>query len=137
MKLPPINKKTLYVAGGFVLLVIVVIVVYNYIMKHKPAKLPHETDWGRDLTKEESATISRITVELYNDMDGWNLSGHDNKIYKETASLNERLLVGVGNFFRDKYKESLIEWLKGENFFGEADEFSKIIIARLSTLGVQ
>ena len=78
--------------------------------------LPKQTDWGATLSDVESDTIVRIAEALYDDMKGLNVFSRNSDVYYELNSASDRVLVGVSNYFSDRYGGSLYEWLDGEAF---------------------
>lgn len=123
------------------MVLIIVIVVLARKKKSETVPLPSETDWGRALTESESATIKRIADGLYNDMKGLNVFKRNYDIYVEYNNTNDKIFVGVANYFAQTYGngESLAQWMKDEAYSWtsyQTDGLADAIIARLAQHGI-
>ena len=123
------------------MVLIIVIVVLARKKKSETVPLPSETDWGRALTESESATIKRIADGLYNDMKGLNVFKRNYDIYVEYNNTNDRIFVGVANYFAQTYGngESLAQWMNDEAYSWtsyQTDGLADAIIARLAQHGI-
>ena len=101
--------------------------------------MPQETDWGQTLTDVESSDIKRIADALYADMKGLNVIERNSNIYVEYAQTDDRIFVGVANYFADQHGESLASWIKGEVFSWYSWELQGVadtILNRLATHGI-
>ncbi len=137
--------KGILIGASALLLVIAILVIVIVVLvrrkKSSTTTLPAETDWGRSLSNDESATIKRIADALYKDMKGLNLFSRDTAIYTEYNDVNDRIFVGVANYFADVYGdgETLAEWLKSENYSWLSFECAGLvngIISRLAKFGI-
>lgn len=137
--------KHLLIGSTIVLIVIAVLVAAIVLLARKKKAqttiLPQQTDWGKSLTDEEAATVKRIADTLYEDMKGINLFRRNNAIYTEYNNTNDRIFVGVANYFAEVYGngESLAQWLKDENYSWLSFQTAGLtdgIIARLATFGI-
>ena len=129
------------VAMVVLMVLIIVIVVLARKKKSETVPLPSETDWGRALTESESATIKRIADGLYNDMKGLNVFKRNYDIYVEYNNTNDKIFVGVANYFAQTYGngESLAQWMKDEVYSWtsyQTDGLADAIIARLAQHGI-
>ena len=129
------------VAIVVLMVLIIVIVVLARKKKTETVPLPSETDWGRALTESESATIKRIADGLYNDMKGLNVFKRNYDIYVEYNNTNDKIFVGVANYFAQTYGngESLAQWMKDEAYSWtsyQTDGLADAIIARLAQHGI-
>lgn len=129
------------VAMVVLMVLIIVIVVLARKKKTETVPLPSETDWGRALTESESATIKRIADGLYNDMKGLNVFKRNYDIYVEYNNANDKIFVGVANYFAQAYGngESLAQWMKDEVYSWisyQTDGLADAIIARLAQHGI-
>ncbi len=132
--------------GSAVLLavIIILVIVVVVLVRKKKAQttvLPQQTNWGKTLTDEESDTIKRIADALYEDMKGLNVFNRNEAIYVEYNNSNDRIFVGVANYFAQVYGngESLAQWMKDEVYSWTSLATSGLtdgIIARLATFGI-
>lgn len=133
-----LKNKTAVLWGVALLVILVLIIVIVIIARKKEAEkapLPHETDWGRTLTDVEEAQVIRLTDELYEDMKGWNIWGHNESVYTEYSKTTDRVFVAVANHFGEKYGngESLAQWMKDEAY--AFNSLTDAIISRLAKFG--
>lgn len=135
------SKKSIIVASIVMAGVLaIVLVIYFIVKKSKDAgtvALPKETDWGRSLTDYQSEQIARIAKALYEDMNGWNVWGHNSSVYEEYAACNDVIFVGVANYFADKYGkgENLAKWLDDEAY-GTLSSTVDAIKSRLASFNI-
>ena len=137
--------KGVLIGSAVVLVVLMVLVIVIVVLARKKkietVPLPSETDWGRALTESESATIKRIADGLYNDMKGLNVFKRNYDIYVEYNNANDKIFVGVANYFAQTYGngESLAQWIKDEAYSWtsyQTDGLADAIIARLAQHGI-
>ena len=137
--------KGVLIGSAVVLVVLMVLIIVIVVLarkkKSETVPLPSETDWGRALTESESATIKRIADGLYNDMKGLNVFKRNYDIYVEYNSANDKIFVGVANYFAQTYGngESLAQWMKDEAYSWtsyQTDGLADAIIARLAQHGI-
>lgn len=137
--------KGVLIGSAVVLVVLMVLIIVIVVLARKKktetVPLPSETDWGRALTESESATIKRIADGLYNDMKGLNVFKRNYDIYVEYNNTNDKIFVGVANYFAQTYGngESLAQWMKDEAYSWtsyQTDGLADAIIARLAQHGI-
>lgn len=137
--------KGVLIGSAVVLVVLMVLIIVIVVLARKKKvdtiPLPSETDWGRTLTESESATIKRIADGLYNDMKGLNVFKRNYDIYVEYNNTNDKIFVGVANYFAQTYGngESLAQWMKDEAYSWtsyQTDGLADAIIARLAQHGI-
>lgn len=137
--------KGVLIGSAVVLVVLMVLIIVIVVLarkkKSETVPLPSETDWGRALTESESATIKRIADGLYNDMKGLNVFKRNYDIYVEYNNTNDKIFVGVANYFAQTYGngESLAQWMKDEAYSWtsyQTDGLADAIIARLAQHGI-
>lgn len=137
--------KGVLIGSAVVLVVLMVLIIVIVVLARKKkietVPLPSETDWGRALTESESATIKRIADGLYNDMKGLNVFKRNYDIYVEYNNANDKIFVGVANYFAQTYGngESLAQWMKDEAYSWtsyQTDGLADAIIARLAQHGI-
>ena len=137
--------KGVLIGSAVVLVVLMVLIIVIVVLarkkKSETVPLPSETDWGRALTESESATIKRIADGLYNDMKGLNVFKRNYDIYVEYNNANDKIFVGVANYFAQTYGngESLAQWMKDEAYSWtsyQTDGLADAIIARLAQHGI-
>ena len=137
--------KGVLIGSAVVLVVLMVLIIVIVVLARKKkietVPLPSETDWGRALTESESATIKRIADGLYNDMKGLNVFKRNSDIYVEYNNTNDKIFVGVANYFAQTYGngESLAQWMKDEAYSWtsyQTDGLADAIIARLAQHGI-
>lgn len=137
--------KGVLIGSAVVLVVLMVLIIVIVVLARKKkietVPLPSETDWGRALTESESATIKRIADGLYNDMKGLNVFKRNYDIYVEYNNANDKIFVGVANYFAQTYGngESLAQWMKDEVYSWtsyQTDGLADAIIARLAQHGI-
>lgn len=140
-----LTDKHILIGGAVVLALIVALVVVIIILsrrkKAQTVVLPQQTDWGKTLTNEESATVKRIADALYDDMKGLNIFSRNEAIYTEYNNTNDRIFVAVANYFAEVYGkgETLAQWIKSEMYSWSSFKTSGLadgIIARLASLGI-
>lgn len=137
-------KGILIGASALLLVIIILVIVVVVLVRKNKAQtvvIPQHTDWGKTLTNEESNTVKRIGDALYEDMKGLNLFSRNEAIYVEYNNSNDRIFVGVANYFAEAYGngESLAQWMKDEKFSWLSFSTSGLadgIIARLATFGI-
>lgn len=83
--------------------------------------------------------IRRISTALFDEMDGFNYSGHDYTPYEEWARLSDTGFVSVYNDFNgmnfNKGEGTLKDWLKNETFvFGSIVD--EVIFPRMARLNL-
>ena len=137
--------KGVLIGSAVVLVVLMVLIIVIVVLarkkKSETVPLPSETDWGRTLPESESATIKRIADGLYNDMKGLNVFKRNYDIYVEYNNTNDKIFVGVANYFAQTYGngESLAQWMKDEAYSWtsyQTDGLADAIIARLAQHGI-
>lgn len=137
--------KGVLIGSAVVLVVLMVLIIVIVVLARKKkidtVPLPSETDWGRTLTESESTTIKRIADGLYNDMKGLNVFKRNYDIYVEYNNTNDKIFVGVANYFAQAYGngESLAQWMKDEAYSWtsyQTDGLADAIIARLAQHGI-
>ena len=137
--------KGVLIGSAVVLVVLMVLIIVIVVLarkkKSETVPLPSETDWGRALTESESATIKRIADGLYNDMKGLNVFKRNYDIYVEYNSANDKIFVGVANYFAQTYGngENLAQWMKDEAYSWtsfQTDGLADAIITRLAQHGI-
>ena len=137
--------KGVLIGSAVVLVILMVLIIVIVVLARKKkietVPLPSETDWGRALTESESATIKRIADGLYNDMKGLNVFKRNYDIYVEYNNANDKIFVGVANYFAQTYGngESLAQWMKDEVYSWtsyQTDGLADAIIARLAQHGI-
>lgn len=142
---PTIDIKGILIGSAALLGVIIVLVVVIIVLKRRQkvqtAVLPQQTDWGKTLTDDESAEIKRIADALYKDMKGLNIFSRNHAIYAEYNMTNDRVFVGVANYFAQVYGngESLAQWMKDESYSWlsyETQGAVNAIIQRLAQFGI-
>ena len=142
------NKKTLpYIIGAIVL----IIIVYYFLTKNKNViRPPKDTGIVGDLSDEKIQEITALARNLFDDMNGWNVSifglgyPHDFNLYNKTSMLSNTELVALSNIFNLTYESKLnqtfYQVLKDEDFSWESFEMQgkvNAILDRLESLGVQ
>jgi len=96
-----------------------------------------------DLAEEEIIGLRVLAINLFNDMDGWNLTGWNHSLYQEALLLDDRELLGLNNIFNTMYQpetgETLYQWLDSQ-YFGTAKReeqgVTALLIQRLRELQV-
>lgn len=138
------SLKTTVITISIIVVILIALIITLYFVGRKQGKksategtkgkLPNETDWGQTLTEVENQDIKRITKALYEDMKGWNITGHDKTIYEEYLTVDDRTFVGVANYFADQYGESLASWINDEAF--TFHNVTDSILSRLASYGI-
>lgn len=121
---------------GVIAVFVIVIVCIKKFSKVKNVPLPKDTNWGRTLTEVESNDVVRIADALHKDMSGWNIWGHDQRVYQEYSMTTDKVFVAVANYFAEKYGngENLAQWIADEAFAFSA--LTDSIISRLQHFGI-
>lgn len=119
------DKKWFYIIGGIVLLFIVAGVYFYYqgakkvTLQSKPGELPGNPDAG-NVSGASNDEIKKLASDLYTEMKGFNLFGHDYTPYKDANALNDADLIKLYNTFNTIYQkdsgQTLIGWLNSESF---------------------
>jgi hypothetical protein len=122
------DKKSIYIYGGGVLL-IAALIYYAYKQGKKQttiSPLP-ENDNPTGGIGETNENLSTLATNLYDEMSGFNWSGHDSTPYKKAVLLSDIDFVRLYNIFNIKYQgtseQTLTGWFDSETFFvlGSAD----------------
>lgn len=124
------NEKRVVIIG----IIVIVVALFLYFQgkkaggrgKAKHIDLPSDLVVGGDPNSDPNAggipgsTIRRISTALHDDMDGWNLTGHNMDPYKEWLTLSDTGFVAVYNDFNDQFynegKGTLRKWIMDEMY---------------------
>ncbi|MDR0873999.1 MAG: hypothetical protein LBN27_11135 [Prevotellaceae bacterium] len=99
---------------------VIIILVAVYLWGRKSQKTANQQALPKDtmdgLTDMENAKIAEYAGKLYEDMNGWNAWGHDNKLWENFLLETDRIYIGTYNYFNSKYSpnETLYQFLKNE-----------------------
>jgi hypothetical protein len=100
-----------------------------------PGELPGNPGSG-DVTGASNDEIKRIANDIYEDIDGFNVLGHNNEPYNASILLNDTDIVKLYNTFNAMYqqelKETLTQALINEKFW--ENKAPDTLIARLKKL---
>lgn len=118
------NKGTLIVI--IVLLVLAITIgVYFYFQGKKKGKEQTNLNLSSPLDQQgnapgaSEAEIRTLAQQLHDDMDGLNLLGHDDTLWKQFMALNDNDVIRVNNRFNSEYQaesgESFVEWVENES----------------------
>jgi len=121
---------------------IILYIIYKQGVKSGKFGKPTRVKPPKDLLNITGAEVRRISTALYNDMEGYNWSGHAPEPYQDLSRLNDTSLTAVYNDFNEQYatleEGSLYGWLREESFldFSTADVVEKIILPRMVKIGL-
>jgi len=115
---------------GFLLLLAAVFVGAYFVGKFAKInqnRLPSE-DENKDFTPEEKVRIQYLANDMLQDMDGLNIAGHDNSMYQEFLSMNDRFFVAVTNDFnyliasqkKNDKEKTLKQWIEAESPYSDS-----------------
>jgi len=147
MKLEKKQKK--YLIYGIIVLVILLAVYFKgraagLLTKPKQIDIPKDIIGGESGGNtptggiETGAEIRSVATALFDDMSGFNWSGHDMTPYKRLLALSNSGFVAVYNDFNTRYyglgEGTLKEWLMNESF--RDNLVTDVIIPRMQTLNL-
>jgi hypothetical protein len=100
---------------------------------------------GSQVINSNSAAIRELSMRLYNDMKGTNVLGRDIEAYQNLLLMSDTLFTGVYNDFNSLFfkesKETLTQWIKGENFWltngFTGAQLKDLLIARFAKLNLK
>lgn len=125
-----------------VVIFVILYIIYRQGVKSGALGKPKKAKIPTDLVNITGAEVRRISTSLYDDMDGFNWSGHAPEPYEELSRLNDASLTAVYNDFNDQYinleEGTLYEWLQAESYtdFTTADIVERIILPRMVKIGL-
>lgn len=144
------NKIYLGIGIG-VFILIVITAIYFYLMGKKknsttvqqfdPNDLPYNDPSNSTNTGGVSNNeIKTIAVGLHDEMDGFNLLGHDMEYYDRALLLGNNDLIKLYNTFNALYQsdsgQTLTQWLDGEMFSSNFENSALVLKQRLKTLNM-
>lgn len=137
-----LNPKQLLIIFAIVVVLMVIVGVWFYVKgKRKTTIAPPPQDNPDGSTNNvygvSSAEIAVISDQLYQDMDGFNLTGHDSAPYEKLSALSDTDFVKVYNAFNTKYQKeggTLKEWIEDESY--AFDDVVEAILTRMGRLGL-
>ena len=123
-KLNSKQKRTAIIVGVIILIALTIYLIGRSSGKKGKAKhidLPTDTGKpGDNFGGIPASTIRRLSVALHDDMDGWNLGGHNMDPYKEWLTMSDTGFVAVYNDFNDQFysegKGTLRKWIADEMY---------------------
>lgn len=124
------DKKVYYIGSGALILGGLIYFAYRQGKKQTTqAQLPPNDNQTNPQTNTPSgastAELTRIAGSLWDDMSGWNLTGHKPEAYAEALTLSDYDFVRLYNIWNSIYQsrngETLTQMFDGETyiFFGE------------------
>lgn len=133
------DKKLLWIIGG-TLVAIGGIAYYFYMQGKKQttiATLPPDDNPipgpGQPSTGATQTALVSIAADLYNDMKGINLAGHDPLPYQDAVNLSDIDFVRLYNIFNAKYQpasgQTLTEWFNSEQYIILGDPEQSVYFA--------
>lgn len=138
------SKKNIYIIIA-VLVVVVAIAIFFYRKGKKtvtiqtlPNDLPGEPSGSGSAVGTSNNEIKLIANALYEDMSGFNYSGHDYEPYNRAIVLSDTDLVRLYNTFNTLYqtesKETLKQWILNENYY--YSDVPNSLLARFAKLNL-
>lgn len=138
------NKKTVIIIIA-VLVILIAIGIYIYrtgkkqvTLQYGPGELPGSNKPAQIGASNEE--IKLIANDLYNDMKGLNLVGHDMTVYRRAVLLNDNDIINLYNAFNSlyqkEYNQTLTQWLENEAFSSTFESAAGVLEARLKKLNL-
>ena len=124
------NKQKIWLYVGIGLLVLMIAVGIYFYKRGKntnvPAPLPPDNP---NLTTDPNASssgagysgtqIASLANQAYDDMNGWNINGHNSALWQQIDQLSDTDLVNLSNAFNAQYQaktgSTFLQWLSGEH----------------------
>lgn len=139
------NKKVLIISIVVTIVFLLVLYfVYQSGVNSKASNVTITEDVaGTQLSNNDKQYLKGLAINLLNDFDGLNITGHSDSLLNDTSLLSDSKLVALSNIFNEMYEseteETFLQWIKNENF--NWDSFTNqtkadTIISRLTSLGV-
>lgn len=120
------TKTHLYIA--IAVLVFMALFGYYYYRKGKntvsiqalPNDLPGNQGAASGSGGASNDEIKRVVNALYNDMNGWNITGHNYEPYQTALTFSDTDIVKLYNAFNTLYqqdsKQTLAQWIESEEY---------------------
>lgn len=147
------QKQALIIAGILVVLTIAAFIYFYNAGKSKGKQQGSvnisntPTDPGTGNTASASTPeINTIATQLYQDMKGLNLSGHDNDLWSRWMILSDTDFIRVSNRFNEEYQtesgQTLKEWIEDEGGWGYGagstwSQLKDTVLARMGKLNIK
>lgn len=139
------RKLIIIIAVAVIVLVLGAYLLYRAGKKSKQdaSKVPPPKDnvGAGNITDEKYNEIVALATNLYNDMDGTNISWTDS-LYEKASELSNEELAVLNNVFNEKYEaeseETFVQWLQGEMFWYWSPFLAQkvtVLISRLTEIG--
>ena len=135
MKIPGNKAQQKYFFIGALILGAIIFIYYKGVKSGKIGK-PKFIKPPKDAPGQpqgSGANVRQTAIALYDDMNGYNWSGHNMTPYKNWATMNATDFVGVYNDFNNMYYEvgegTLKEWIINEKYYDNLVD--DIIIPRM------
>ncbi len=114
-------KKYIIISASIIVVIVAVALIFYFKGKktgNNIATLPGQTQWGKDLTDQESTEIKQHAQNLYKDMKGLNFMPRDASVYTSYLASSDRVFVGAANYFAENYGagENLADWIDSESY---------------------
>lgn len=114
-------KKYIIISASIIVVIVAVALIFYFKGKktgNNIATLPDQTQWGKDLTDQETTEIKQHAQDLYKDMKGLNFMPRDASVYTSYLASSDRVFVGVANYFAENYGagENLADWIDSESY---------------------
>lgn len=106
-------------------------------LQYGPGELPGNPGRGSQLGASNEE-IKKIANDLYADMNGFNVFGHDYEPYQEANMLSDNDLIALYNTFNASYNDenegTLTHWISSERYSDTT--LPSLLIARLKKLNM-
>lgn len=150
MKVAATTKIYLYIAAAILVLIIILSVFFYFKGKKKgssqtsiqylPGDLPYGTpNQPGATTGASNSTIKSIAERLHQDMDGFNIWGHDMQPYQDAIILSDTDFVKLYNTYNGLYQsssgETLTQWIENEKFW--ENDITDAMLNRLAQLNLR
>jgi hypothetical protein len=139
-----LNEKKLLIIAAIVLVLMVVIGIYFYRRGKKQVTIaPIFNDTpnpGNNNTAGVSESeITQIAQQLFQDMDGFNILGHDIAPFQKLVSLSDtdfsKVYIAFNTMYQPQSGETLKQWIENESFaFNDVIDSIKLRFGRLNLL---
>lgn len=134
------SKRGVIIIAVVVLLIAIGIAVWFYFQgKQKGSEqtnlnLSSPLDSQGNAPSASDAEIRQLAQQLYEDMDGLNVFGHDETVWNNFMALNDADIIKLNNRFNSEYQaesgESFVEWVDNES--GDLPEQAMVRLKKLN-----
>jgi hypothetical protein len=137
-------KIYLYIGIGVVLLIGIVAAIFYFkgknqvTLQYSPGELPGNPGSGTQYGASNNE-LKTLSQDLYDEMNGYNILGHDMGPYKRAVYLNDNDLIKLYNTFNTMFQkesdQTLYEWIDNEKF--NSHDITDALLAKMAKLNLK